>query len=68
MMMNCYRVTYKFSGDSLSLWVEATSPHHAVCEATMLAMGGTGNDRAQLIGKLILSGEQFEAYSVIETN
>lgn len=77
--MNCYRVTF-YNGtvvryingrpkvDSETLWVEANNDHHAVAEATMLAMGGTGNDKAEIIGKWMRDGRITNVYAVIETN
>jgi len=78
-MMNCYRVTFynghivrkvlgHYKVDSTTLWVEANNDHHAVAEATMLAMAGTGNENAQEIGRWLVAGEVTNVYAVIETN
>lgn len=77
--MQCFRVTYynalntrKVNGrekaDTETIWVEANNEHHAVAEATMLAMGGTGNEHAEIIGVWLRAGEVTNVYSVIETN
>jgi hypothetical protein len=66
--MNCYRVKFETEHESLCLWVEARNEHHAVMEATMLAMGGTGNNSAQTIEIWLLAGTITNVYSVIETN
>lgn len=77
--MNCYRVTYYTNTiartvngrpkvDSETIWVEANNDHHAVAEATMLAMAGTGNESAQKIGEWMRTGLVGNVYSVIETN
>lgn len=68
--MNTYRVTFYsfYRRDSRTIWVEANNNHHAVAEATMLAMGGTGNADTQQIGAWLREGAIHSVYSVIETN
>lgn len=75
--MNTYRVTFQstsrrgMNSNKLAcetLWVEAKSEHHAVAEATMLAMAGTGNEDADLIGVWLRSGMINNVYATIETN
>lgn len=53
---------------SETLWVEARSEHHAVAEATMLAMGGTGNQIASIIGDWMRNGLVYNVHATIETN
>jgi len=48
--------------------VEANNDHHAVAEATMLAMAGTGNETAEEIGEALRDGMITSVYAVIETN
>jgi hypothetical protein len=73
--MNCYRVTFysiyvlpNGKTDTRTMWVDANNEHHAVAEATMLAMVGTGNEDADLIGGWLRIGAIQSVYSVIETN
>ncbi len=75
--MNTYRVTFystqrrAMNSNMLAietLWVEARNEHHAVAEATMLAMGGTGNESADLIGVWLNSGLICNVNACIETN
>lgn len=73
--MNTYRVTfYSFYRlpsrklDSRTIWVEANNDHHGVAEATMLAMGGTGNADAEQIGAWLRVGAIHSVHSTIETN
>lgn len=76
--MNTYRVTFYTSiscpfphqrkVQNRTLWVTATNESHAVAEATMLAMAGTGNEDADLIGVWLRSGMINNVYAVIETN
>jgi hypothetical protein len=73
--MNCYRVTFysiyvlpNGSTDTRTMWVDANNEHHAVAEATMLAMVGTGNEDADLIGGWLRIGAIQSVYSVIETS
>lgn len=76
--MNTYRVTFyanyrtglgsEHKLASETLWVEARGEHHAVAEATMLVMGGTGNEIAKAIHAWLISGQIHNVYAVIETN
>lgn len=77
--MQCFRVTYynalntrrvngREKADTETIWVEANNEHHAIAEATMLAMAGTGNESAQKIGRWLVAGEVTNVYSCIETN
>lgn len=54
--------------DTRTMWVEANNEHHAVAEATMLAMAGTGNMDAMQVGEWLRQGAITSVYSVIETN
>jgi hypothetical protein len=73
--MNDFRVTFLTANrlpsgrlESATLWVEARSENHAVAEATMLAMGETGNADAQKIGQWLREDAIYSVNSVIETN
>lgn len=74
--MNEYRVTFYANFRNLvsnklaseTMWVEANNEHHAVAEASMLAMAGTGNGTAETIGEWLRNGQITNVYSVIETN
>lgn len=71
--MRCYRVTFynrniDHGVDSTTIWVEASNDHHAVAEATMLAMGGTGNEDAEQIGAWLRAGKVTSVYAVTETS
>lgn len=76
--MNTYRVTFyanfrtglgsEHKLASETLWVSARSEHHAVAEATMLVMAGTGNEIAKAIHAWLISDQLYNVSAVIETN
>ena len=73
--MNAHRVKFYAANrtatrevDTCTIWVDANGEHHAVAEATMLAMAGTGNADAEKIGEWLRAGMVISVYAVIETN
>lgn len=69
MFYNTFRVVFtNATGQSLCLWVEARNSRTAIVEATMLIMGGTGNDNAREIHSWIISGNSYNVDAAVETN